>query len=45
MIEKGLTVEDHSFTIKCLSDMNYYRLHGYWMTLEDDDHFIEGIRF
>lgn len=46
LIDNGLTVDDRAWAIACLSDTNYYRLRGYWLTLEDGDgRFREGVSF
>ena len=46
MIENGLTVNDRTCALTCLSDANYYRLRGYWLTLEDEDgRFLEDVSF
>lgn len=45
MKERGLTIGDESFALSRLQDFNYYRLRGYWLTLEDDGSFAEGASF
>ena len=42
---RGLVVDDSSFAISKLRDLNYYRLRGYWLTLEDGAGFIQGTSF
>lgn len=45
MEERGLVVADEELAIARLRDLNYYRLRGYWLTLERDDAFVEGASF
>ena len=45
MRERGLAVADEELAIARLRDLNYYRLRGYWLTLERDDSFVEGTSF
>ena len=45
MESRGLAVDEQSFAIAKLRDLNYYRLRGYWLTLEDDGSFIQGASF
>ncbi|RSX52990.1 Abi family protein [Bifidobacterium samirii] len=40
--ERGLVIEDAADAASWLSDTNYYRLRGYWITLERDGRFIPG---
>ena len=42
---RGLVVADEAFAISRLRDLNYYRLRGYWLTLERDESFVEGASF
>lgn len=42
---RDLAVADKEFAIARLRDLNYYRLRGYWLTLERDDSFVEGASF
>lgn len=42
---RGLVVADKEFAIARLRDLNYYRLRGYWLTLERDDSFVRGVSF
>ena len=42
MRERGLAVADEELAIARLRDLNYYRLRGYWLTLERADSFVEG---
>ena len=45
MENRGLAIDDSNFAIAKLRDLNYYRLRGYWLTLEDDGSFIKGTSF
>ncbi len=46
LIENDLVVNDDVFAIACLSNINYYRLRGYWLTLEDrGGRFRDGVSF
>ena len=45
MVGRGLVVADEEFAVARLRDLNYYRLRGYWLTLEQDDTFIKGTSF
>lgn len=45
MKERGLVVKDEAFALTKLKDLNYYRLRGYWLTLERDGIFTEGTSF
>ncbi|MBW3093439.1 Abi family protein, partial [Bifidobacterium sp. 82T10] len=40
--DRGLIISDESKAVKLLSDTNYYRLRGYWITLEQDGRFLPG---
>lgn len=42
---RGLAVADEELALARLRDLNYYRLRGYWLTLERDDSFVEGASF
>ena len=45
LVNRGLLVSDYGrqFAKECLADMNYYRLRGYWMTLQQPSgRFIPG---
>lgn len=42
MRDRGLVIEDEDEAVAWLSDMNYYRLRGYWITLERDGMFLPG---
>ena len=42
---RGLTIADMEFAIARLRDLNYYRLCGYWLTLEQEDSFATGASF
>lgn len=43
--DRGLDIEDEESVKKSLSNLNYYRLSGYTLTLRKDDHFYKGVRF
>lgn len=45
MESRGLVVEDRSLALTRLSQTNYYRLRGYWLTYERDGTFIPGTTF
>jgi abortive infection bacteriophage resistance protein len=46
MVENGLAVEDRAFAESCLAEVNYYRLRGFWLKLEDGSgRFREGVTF
>ena len=45
MKERGLAVADESFVLTRLQDLNYYRLRGYWLTLEEDGAFVADASF
>lgn len=45
MKARGLAVDDEEFALSRLRDLNYYRLRGYWLTLEEDGTFVEGTSF
>ena len=45
MKRRGLVVADEEFALARLRELNYYRLRGYWLTLERDDSFVEGACF
>ena len=34
MKDRGLTIDDEAKAVAWLSNMNYYQLRGYWITLE-----------
>lgn len=42
MKDRGLAIDDEPEAVAWLSDMNYYRLRGYWITLEHDGTFFPG---
>lgn len=42
---RGLAFNDESFAKLFLTRVNYYRLSGYWLTLEDHDQFYENVCF
>ncbi|WP_102372434.1 Abi family protein [Enorma phocaeensis] len=43
--ERGLYIGDEDFAIAKLKDLNYYRLRGYWLTLEREGRLVEGASF
>ena len=45
MVERGLLVDNRELAIKRLSETNYYRLRGYWLTYEDGGRFLPGTTF
>lgn len=46
LVENGLSVDDVHFAEDRLADINYYRLRGFWLTLEDGDgRFRDGVSF
>lgn len=45
MRDRGLEIGDEGAALQRLSESNYYRLRGYWLTLEDGDSFIPGSSF
>lgn len=45
MVSRGLRVNDRNEALQRLSELNYYRLRGYWLAFEKDDAFIEGTTF
>ena len=42
LIDKGLLVPSRDELITVLDLQGYYRLRGYWITLEDNNHFLPG---
>lgn len=42
---RGLVVNNEAFALAKLEDLNYYRLRGFWLTLEQDDNFADGASF
>ena len=42
---KGLSVPDGERAVACLACVNYYRLRGYWLTLEESGRFKRGVSF
>ena len=34
LIEQGFSIDDRKSAVEALSSLNYYRLRGYWMTLD-----------
>ena len=42
MRDRGLAIDDMDEAVTWLSDTNYYRLRGYWITLERDGRFLPG---
>ena len=47
MLGRGLSLGSmtHDEAIGWLASCNYYRMSGYWLTLEDGDRFVEGASF
>lgn len=45
MEKRGLVIGDHDLALKRLSETNYYRLRGYWLTYEADGRFLPGTTF
>jgi hypothetical protein len=45
MEDRGLIVTNTEFALGKLRDLNYYRLRGYWLTLEDGNRFVKGTTF
>ena len=45
MKRRGVIVSDEDAAIRRLRDLNYYRLRGYWLTLERDDVFLDNTSF
>lgn len=45
MERRGLVVTDEALALRRLSEVNYHRLHGYWLTLESNDAFLPGTTF
>lgn len=45
MRERGLAIPDEDSALKRLSESNYYRLRGYWLTYENEDRFLRGTTF
>lgn len=45
MIGRGLIVNDRLLAIRRLSESNYYRLRGYWLTYEAGNRFKPGVAF
>ncbi len=35
--DRGLIVHDESLALTCLTNINYYRLRGYWLTIQKPD--------
>lgn len=42
---RGLIIDDKELAKKCLTNLNYYRLSAYTLTLRRDDHFYENVHF
>lgn len=42
MIDRGLFIQDTNEAIRWLAETNYYRVRGYWLTLERNGRFIPG---
>ena len=45
MESRGLVVPDEPAALRLLAEANYYRLRGYWLTLESDGRFRAGTTF
>lgn len=43
--DRGLIIEDEDYAKKTLSNLNYYRLSAYTLTLRKDDCFYDNVRF
>ena len=43
--DRGLIIEDEEAAKKSLSNLNYYRLSAYTLTLSKDDHFYDNVHF
>ena len=43
--DRGLIIEDEDYAKKSLSNLNYYRLSAYTLTLRKDDCFYDNVRF
>jgi abortive infection bacteriophage resistance protein len=43
--DKGLIIDDVEYAKNCLSELNYYRLSGYSLTLRKNDHFYKDSKF
>ena len=43
--DRGLIIEDEEAAKKSLSNLNYYRLSAYTLTLRKDDHFYDNVHF
>ncbi|PWG60466.1 Abi family protein [Bifidobacterium catulorum] len=42
MRSRGLIIDNEDEAVTWLSNLNYYRLRGYWITLEDNGKFLPG---
>lgn len=42
---RGLIIDDEEVAKKFLSNLNYYRLSAYALTLRKDDHFYDDVHF
>lgn len=45
MHTRGIVIKDKELTLKRLSETNYYRLRGYWLTFERDGQILPGTTF
>lgn len=45
MESRGLRIDDEGTATRALSELNYYRLRGYWLTFEGKDGFLPGTSF
>lgn len=43
--DRGLIIDDKELAEKFLSNLNYYRLSAYTLTLRKDDHFYDNVHF
>lgn len=45
LVSRGLFISDKEYAKQKLSSLNYYRLSGYWLTLQKNDTFNKGTSF
>ncbi len=43
--ERGLIINDHDYAKSCLTELNYYRLSGYSLTMRKNDKFYKDLSF
>lgn len=43
--EHGIIINNDDFALSCLSNVNYYRLRGYWLSFEDEGVIANGTTF